>query len=153
VLGDFRPQGLQLGLRKILDLRIWPDAGAAANLARTRRAYPVNVPQRYHRVLAFRYVDSRNSGHLLFSVARDRDAEQTLHYSGWRILSKPPSTLSLLVPGFLANHPNHTFAPDDLAISTDAFHRRLNLHDGTPRSTAHQRPIPFRLAFFNRLSY
>lgn len=38
------------------------------------------------------------------------------------------SALPLLVPGILANDPNDTFAPDDLAVPADLLHRCLYSH-------------------------
>lgn len=54
-------------------------------------------------------------------------------------------TLCLLVLGVLADHPNPTFAPDDLALLTHPFDGRTNLHCDSLLTSVRMatRPVPY----------
>ena len=107
--------------------------GPLAELRGEERADPVDVPQRDHRPLVVRDVDTENTRH-----PSDLRGGRLAVESGGR------SALPLLVAGVLADHVHLAPAADDLAVLADALHARSDLHRPT-RSLSRQigrRPVP-----------
>jgi hypothetical protein len=96
---DDAPDALHFIIRQIVDLLIDIHSRLRQNCARCGVANAVDVGQTDLRTLLFGQVDSRYTSHA---------------YS--------PLALTLFVLGIGADHPHHTFPPDDLAVPADLLY-------------------------------
>src|SRR5579875_3209038 len=111
------PELQQIVVRQIPDPQIGADAGGSERLQRAGTTDAIDVRERDLQPLVARKIDTDETGHLC---------------------SLP---LTLLVPQILANHHDPAVSPDHLALVTNLFDARLNLHR---ISCALLRPTPRR---------
>src|SRR5260221_10052773 len=99
---------LHIGFREFVDLAAFGDLGLLTDRLRGRTPDSKDVRQGVCDGLAPWEIDSRYACH-----------------------RKKLLALTLLVAGILTDHPNDASTADDLALLTDLFHARTNLHESS----------------------
>jgi hypothetical protein len=162
VPGDFRTNGLDFGLGKVLDFGIGLNAAACANLARGCAPDAVDPREGNLCMLVRCYVNSGYTGHFKssptqFLIVR-REKRVRIAFARLKIKQKDStartqhrprrfkifqyfsilhsgcnnSALTLLVAAILADDPHHTIASYDLAVAANTLDGSTHFHVVTP---------------------